>query len=361
MVLTQLGKVLQRGRRWLTAGTVALDVSDDGFTLLRLAGDRQGRQIVDFAAAPLPGDLIRNGVPQQPEAVGSFLRDLMEEEKILARDVAMALPLPCCEARVLMLPRAIPATGLRDAVRTALNGDERLPLPLSKSVMGILPLAPQATRQPVLMVLCLRQNLERWIHTVAAAGLELRQVGCTSVSLLQLLERHREHQAEHSGAENLVAVLDMQPQETQVILILGGVPEYMGTLPAVPDPKLRELMQQAQDDEDEIDIDGDEDFAALVDLKPLNLQSSRDVVWELIQVAEFLRQKRQGAVMSQVFLTGPGSIYPDIAEQIGSQCGWPTALLDPCGMLQISPPLPRGFPVGAALSSLLATAAAGAS
>lgn len=361
MVLTQLGNALQHGRRWLTAGTVALDVSDDGFTVLRLAGDRTERQILDFAAAPLPGDLIRNGVPQQPEAVGSFLRDLMEEENIPARDVAMALPPPCCEARLLMLPRGIPVAGLREAVRTTLNDDERLPLSLSQSVMGTLPLAAQATGQPVLMVLCLRQNLERWIHTIAAAGLELRQVGCTSASLLQLLEDHRAGHAEKPGSAELVAVLDMQAQETRIILALGGLPEYMGTLPAVPDPNLRELMQQAQDDEDEIDADEDEDFATLVDLKPLNLQSSRDVVWEFIQVVEFLRQRHQGLVVSQVFLTGPGSVYPGIAEQIGGQCGWPTTLLDPCEMLQIATPLPRGFPAGAALASLLAMAAAGAS
>ena len=372
MVLKQLGGVLHRGRRWLTAGTVAMDASDEGITLLRLNGNSQERHIAAFAAAPLPGNLIKNGIPQRPEAVGSFLRDFMEEEEIAAQDVALVLPQPCCHTRVLTLPHGLPATVLKEAIRTTLDGDERLPVPLNQAVIGTLPLTssgtttvgpgagrrgegsePETMEQSVLVVLCLRQTLEHWIHTIAAAELALRQVGHASVGLLQLLDRHCHH---HDSAD-MVAVLDLQPRDTRIILVLGGIPEYMGTLPAVPDPKLRELMQHVQEDEGESDGDEAEDFATLAGLKPLNVQSCRDVVWEFIQAAEFLRQQHHGVVISQVLLTGPGSIYPGIAEQIGRQCGWPTTLLDPCPMLRIPPPLPLGFPLGAALAPLLAMAA----
>ena len=344
MVLDQLSDRLQRARRWLTATTVAMETSDQGVVVLRMVPPRTGQspQITDCAVAALPEGFITAGVPQEPQALGHFIRDLLEEEEIPVRDVALDLPSACCQARLLRLPAAIPTPALPRLVRQ-LGIDEEFPMALGQAQVATLPFSPEAGTglQPVLVIGCERSMVAAWLQTMAAAGLTLRRLGWSQTTLLRALQGLQPL----FGERELVGLLDLQPRTSWLTLVLDGVPRTMTSLPSLPDPGFHQRLQQQLDGE-EPGPDGD--------LPPLDPQASQALAWALINTVE-AAQQHHGA-MAQLYLVGPGSAYPHIAEQIAGQSGWPTALLDPMALLRVRHPLPPEAVVGSAMAQLVTTA-----
>jgi len=348
MVVDQLADRLQRARRWLTATTVAMEVSDQGVVVLRMASSGKGRapQITDCAVAALPEGFITAGVPQEPQALGHFIRDLLDEADVPVRDVALDLPPTCCQARLLRLPDSIPSAALPRLVRQ-LGADEEFPMALRQSQIATLPLSPQAAAglQPVLLIGCGRSTVAAWVQTMAAAGLTLRRLGWAQTTLLRALQGLQPL----FGALELVGLLDLQPGTSWLTLVLDGVPYAMTSLPSLPDPGFHQRLQQQLDGE-EPDPDGH--------LPPLNPQASHGLVWALINVVEAAQQRHGHAHMAQLYLVGPGSAHPRIAEQIADQSGWPTALLDPMALLNVHHPLPPEAVVGSAMARVVTAAMA---
>ena len=346
MVLDQLVDRFQRARRWLTATTVAMEASDQGVVVLRMvpSGKGQAPQITDFTVAALPEGFITAGVPQEPQALGHFIRDLLDEGDIPVRDVALDLPPPCCQARLLRLPETIPAAALPQLVRK-LATEKGLPTALGQGEITTLPLAPQTSEglQPVLLIGCERSTVAAWIQTMAAAGLALRRLGWAQTTLLQALQGLQPL----FGNLELVGLLDLQPETSWLTLVLDGVPYAMTCLPGLPDPDFHQRLQQHLEGE-EPGPDGN--------LLPLNLQASQALVWTLIDAVETAQQHHGHAHMAQLYLAGPGSAYPRIAEQIAEQSGWPTALLDPMALLNVHHPLPPEAVVGSTMAQLVTTA-----
>lgn len=346
MVLDQLADRLQRTRRWLTATTVAMEVSDQGVVVLRMvpSGKGQPPQITDCAVAALPEGFITAGVPQEPQALGHFIRDLLEEGDVPVRDVVLDLPSICCQARLLQLPDGIPAAALPRLVRQ-LGTDEHFAPALHQAQIATLPFSPQTATglQPVLVICCERSTVAAWIQTMAAAGLTLRRLGWAQTTLLRALQGLQPL----FGELELVGLLDLQPRTSWFTLVLDGVPYAMISLPSLPDSGFHQRLQQQLDGE-EPGPDGN--------LLPLNPQASHALVWALINAVETAQQRHGHGHMAQLYLVGPGSAYPRIAEQIADQSGWPTAPLDPMALLQVRHPLPPEAVVGSAMAQLVTTA-----
>lgn len=346
MVLDHFADRFQRTRRWLTATTVAMEASDQGVAVLRMAPSGKGHapQITDCAVAALPEGFITAGVPQEPEALGHFIRDLLDEGDVPVRDVALDLPPPCCQARLLRLPETIPAAALPQLMRK-LGTDEGFSMALRQAQIATLPFSPQAATglQPVLLIGCERSTVAAWIRTMAAAGLTLRRLGWAQTTLLQALQGLQPL----FGNLELVGLLDLQPETGWLTLVLDGVPYAMTSLPGLPDPDFHQRLQQQLEGE-EPGPDGN--------LLPLDLQASQTLVWTLIDAVETAQQHHGHAHMAQLYLAGPGSAYPRIAQQIAEQSGWPTALLDPMALLNVHHPLPPEAVVGSAMARLVTTA-----
>ena len=346
MVLDQLADRLQRARRWLTATTVAMEVSDQGVVVLRMVSPGKGHapQITDCTVAALPEGFITAGVPQAPQALGHFIGDLLEEGDIPVRDVVLDLPSICCQARLLRLPDGIPAAALPRLVRQ-LGADGGFPLALQQSQIATLSFSPQAGTglQPVLVICCQRSTVAAWIQTMAAAGLTLRRLGWAQTTLLQALQGLQPL----FGELELVGLLDLQPQASWLTLVLDGVPYAITSLPGLPDSGFHQRLQQQLEGE-ELSPEGN--------LLPLDPQASHALVRALIDAVETAQQGHGHGHMAQLYLVGPGSAYPRIAEQIGDQSGWPTALLDPMALLQVRHPLPPEAVVGSAMAQLVTTA-----
>ena len=346
MVLDQLADRLQRTRRWLTATTVAMEVSDQGVVVLRMvpAGKGQAPRITDCAVAALPEGFITAGVPQEPEALGHFIRDLLDEGDVPVRDVALDLPPPCCQARLLRLPDSIPPPALPRLVRK-LGTEEGFPMALRHGQIATLPFSPEAAAgwQPVLLIRCGHSTVTAWIETMAAAGLTLRRLSWAQTTLLRAFQGLQPL----FGNLELVGLLDLQPETGWLTLVLDGVPYAMTSLPGLPDPEFHQRLQQQLEGE-EPGPDGN--------LLPLDLPASQPLVWALIDVVETAQQRHGHAHMAQLYLAGPGSAYPRIAEQIADQSGWPTALLDPMALLNVHHPLPPEAVVGSAMARLVTTA-----
>ena len=349
MVLDHLADRFQRTRRWLTATTVAMEASDQGVAALRMAPSWKGHapRIVDCAVAALPEGFITAGVPQEPEALGHFIRDLLEEGEIPVRDVVLDLPAPCCQARLLRLPEAIPPAALPQLVRR-LDTGEAWPTALRNGAIAVLPLAPQvaAAGHPVLLVGCERSTVAAWIHTMAAAGLSLRRLGWTRTTLLQALQGLQPL----FGHQELVALLDLQPETSWLTLVLDGAPCAMTSLPGLPDPDFYQRLHHHLEGEEP-----DPEEALL----PLNPHASQPLTWALMDAVETVQRHHGQAPMAQLYLVGPGSAYPRIALQIADHSGWPTALLDPMALLNIQHPLPPEAVSGSAMAPLVTTAMEG--
>ncbi|WP_034417438.1 hypothetical protein, partial [Candidatus Synechococcus spongiarum] len=224
-----------------------------------------------------------------------------------------------------------------------LAADGQFPMALRQSQVATLPFSPQAGTglHPVLVIGCERSTVAAWLQTMAAAGLTLRRLGWSSTTLLRAFQGLQPL----FGERELVGLLDLQPRTSRLILVLDGAPRTMASLPGLPDPGFYQRLQQRLEGE-EPGTDGD--------LPPLDPQASQALTWALINTVETAQQRR--GTMAQLYLVGPGSAYPHIAEQIADQSGWPTALLDPMALLRVRHPLPPEAVAGSAMAQLVTTA-----
>ena len=106
----QLLKPLNRTR-------VALCAAHGQLTVLEHRSIDAGLQLLSWQHVPLAPDLVHQGIPQQPEALGDLIGDLLLQGGIQAPGATALVPPPAVVLRLLELPADLAAAGHADAWR----------------------------------------------------------------------------------------------------------------------------------------------------------------------------------------------------------------------------------------------------
>ena len=216
----RLSPLRQQLLKPLIRSRVALSVAHDQLTLLthRTAGGCL--ELESWQQVPLPPDLLHMGVPQQPEALGDLIGDLLLQGGIQAPGATALVPAPAVVLRLLDLPAGLAAAG-GDAedLLSWLQPHEaalELPFPLEQASLNL-----QRRGSRWLAAFTAQDCLDRWIDAVAIAGLELYGLEPEALAVERLLPRALADQP----ADQWCGCLDLQGPSWQLMLWQGDAPQ----------------------------------------------------------------------------------------------------------------------------------------
>jgi Tfp pilus assembly PilM family ATPase len=281
---------------------VLLELGDQAITALAL---RHG-QVVWLERIPLPEGLCQGGEPQQPEALGDLIGDLLIERGWALAHVRALLPAAASHCRLVEWPDgqwpADPDTALLER-----QDQLALPVPLQDADRRLVPLALE--RPTSLLVAVPADLLEAWIAVFATAGVALDGLEAATLCLCRGLEPL----LREAPSDQLTALVELGSQTSQLLLVRDGLPVYERCWPAALE------------------------HAALAQ--------------QIRQCLSFWRMQDPGAAGLQVLLHGPRAAAPGWAEAQET----PVLVVDPLALGWLQPaevPPSSAAPAGVELLGL---------
>lgn len=281
MVLAGVQERLAPLQAWLFPRRVLLELGDQAITAMAL---RHG-QVVWLERIPLPEGLCQGGDPQQPEALGDLIGDLLIERGWALAHVRALLPAAASHCRLVQWPGGQwPADP--EAVLLERQEPLALPVPLQEADLRLVPLALEPPTS--LLVAVPADLLEAWIAVFATAGVALDGLEAAPLCLCRGLEPL----LRDAPADQLTALVELGAQASQLLLVRQGLPVYERRWPAALEP------------------------AALAA--------------QIRQCLSFWRQQDPGAADLQVLLHGPLAAAPGLATAL--ELDAPAMVVDPLAL-----------------------------
>ncbi len=206
---------------WLFPRRVLLELGDQAITALAL---RHG-QVVWLERIPLPEGLCQGGEPQQPEALGDLIGDLLIERGWALAHVRALLPAAASHCRLVQWP-CLQWPADPEAVLLERQEQLALPVPLQEADLRLVPLALEPPTS--LLVAVPADLLEAWIAVFATAGVALDGLEAAPLCLCHGLEPLLRDAPSHQ----LTALVELGAQASQLLLVRQGLPVYERRWPA---------------------------------------------------------------------------------------------------------------------------------
>ena len=264
---------------------ITVDVDSNAVRVLETRGNRVHR----WATAPLETGVVTDGVVRDPEALGNQLKQLMADNGMNGRTVTLSIGGLYSVCRLLDL-RAQTGMTLDQAIEEAVPGEEmRLQYQLLES---------DGLNTRALVLGCPLSALDDQAAVLGSAGLAATAIELKGMALTRAVDR------------NFAAVLNVDQDTVDLVLVSGGVPRMMRTL-VFPS-------------------DGADQAHGLYVAQALELTMS-------FYESRYSDHPLPGDV--PIFLVGTGSWDPSIASELQDRFDNPIEELDP--PLEVPPHFPR--------------------
>ncbi|MFM7635972.1 MAG: hypothetical protein ACKO7Z_10435 [Cyanobacteriota bacterium] len=190
---------------------------------------------------PLPPGTCRQGQPQEIEAIGDLIGDLLLELNLAGAKVSACLPLQACHWRVVSWPHGqMPESGSTEL--RLLAPDLGIPWTLSDVYLAVEPLPGTPARS--LLVAAPRRLVDGWVEVFELAGVQFQRLLPAQVCEWQMLAPAGTRTADEDQERWF---LELKRDYARLWLLAAGVPCADWTLPGQRrrdglDPQLEEAL-----------------------------------------------------------------------------------------------------------------------
>jgi hypothetical protein len=207
---------------------VSLYIDDASIRLLEIKGQR-AKKWADLSLEP---GLIKGSVVLQEAEVAKRIKQLLKDHKVRTRKVFLGFSGLHSLTRPAVLPE-MPATMLGEAITR--EARRVLPVSLDQLYLSWSYLPSPKMRVKVLIVGVPRKTADSLVKTLRLAGLEPRRMGIKPLILAKM------------APLNTAILIDSQPNEFDIIIMINGVPQPIRTVPfpekaLSPDEKLEMII-----------------------------------------------------------------------------------------------------------------------
>ena len=216
----------------MAAPPVGLDITSTALVAVTLKRKGKAYAVTSRAESPLAPGIVVDGEVHDADALGAALKAFWTEHSIKDKQVAIGVANQRCITRVVEKVRI---KGNRKRLREAISFDvaEHLPIPLEEAVWDFHTVdrwksedtGTEMERHVVVMVY--RESVERYRDAVTAAGLKVARIDLNAFALMRagLPAVKLALQAEEADDDPVVALLDVGPTSTNVVISRGDICE----------------------------------------------------------------------------------------------------------------------------------------
>lgn len=323
--------------------TLGLDINSNTISVIQMEKTKTDLKVSRFASTLTPPDIVREGLLNDPEAVGQAIRELVESTGLQVKGknrprINVAIPGQAVVIRLLSVPSSMPAYELNDVVRQeAINN---LPFSLDEAnldwsvVPGTQRTDPDGVEREDLILSAIQKVIvESYIRMAQASGLELGVLDVTSLSCLRSLSN-----AGYIGNDTpLSLVVNIRQDATDIVLVNRSIPLFTRSV-------LLGLETVAEAISRSIDASLEEALSLLPKVQMLGVPTVDPRLGQAAQVArsvfgdltaevgrslEFYMSQVGMVQVDQVIVCGPGTLAPDLAQFVSNRLNLKAIIANP--------------------------------
>jgi len=182
--------------------------------------------VLRYHEVPLPAGAAKSGEVRETHTVASALKRLWSEGGFKSKHVVLGMGNQRVIARDLAMPK-MPLAQIREALPFQVQ--DMLPMPVSDSLLDFYPISEgDGENGPVingLLVAAAKQSVLANVEAVLLAGLTPIDVDLIPFALTRLRSRD-------NGGPETIALVDVGSSTTNVVIVIGGVPQFVRIIPA---------------------------------------------------------------------------------------------------------------------------------
>jgi type IV pilus assembly protein PilM len=221
----------------MAARIVGVDIGSTTIRAVELENPLKGKtQVLRHHEVALPAGAAVSGEVLETQTVASALRQLWSQGKFSTKNVVLGMGNQRVFARDLSLPKMSPVQ-LRESL--PFHVQDMLPMPVADALLDFYPISESTGEQGEmvngLLVAAVKDNVLANVGAFTAAGLNVLDVDLIPFALTRIFTRG-------VTTGHSVAIVHVGATTTNVVVTIGGVPQFVRIIPSGGDDINRALV-----------------------------------------------------------------------------------------------------------------------
>lgn len=292
--------------------------------------NRPTARIVRYGEVALPEGSVRRGEVLEIGTVATALRRLWANSGFRTKDVVLGIGGPRVLSRDLSVPAA-PLAQIRESL--PFHVQDLLPVPVAEAILDFYPLSEsQGESGRVvngLLVAAIKEAVSANVAAVTRAGLRPVQVDLIPFALVRALA---------SRGRGLTAMVSIGANTTNIVLVEGGVPQFVRIVPSGGDDITRAISTRLELSPGQSETAKRELGLVSQAVRPEH-RAVAEVIFEvggeqvnaIRNTLTYYVNSKPGAVVEQIVLSGGGSRLAGLPRALAELTGIPVVEAEPAG------------------------------
>lgn len=201
---------------------VGLDIGATGIRAAEVTATRKGPKLMRYHSVSLPSGVLQRGEVVEPQVITSALKTLWKQGRFSTNRVVLGIGNDKVIARELTVQNA-PLPIIRESLPFLVH--DLLPVPVADAILDFYPVSDAGHGQVQgLLVAAMKEGVLATIDAVRRAKLEPQSVDFVPFAISRAL-------LPVADADHAVAVVDVGAHTTSVVIVSGGVPQFVRIIP----------------------------------------------------------------------------------------------------------------------------------
>lgn len=327
---------------------IGVEIATDRINIVQVGRKGNQYKLNKYCSKEIPEGIFQEGKITDSPALAELIEDMIRENKISSKKVATAVPMREAIIRIIPIPAELSPEEAQDLV---LNHEAALYLPYPREEVDIdfQPLGPFVDDDGIdkikVLLVATRQDITNaYRETFQQAGLQLDVLEINSFSLIRTIRE----QLRQFVAQEAAVLVDIEFDNTEIAIIVEGVPQFSRTVPIgmyqmhtalaqamnLPTTRNIELLQDITIPNTPMDTQGTGATHINPGMASL-LRVLGELIEELRRSISFYSNQANEVEIAQILLAGPGSAIGQIDEFFTQKLSFPTTPVDPMTALSI--------------------------
>ena len=327
---------------------IGIEINSQKINIAQISKQGQQYKLIKNVSADIPSGVYEDGQIVDSLTLSELIKDTLKANKITAKQVSTAVPMREAIIRVIPVPAELDEAELKDMVLVHEAG-MYLPYPreevdLDYAKLGYFMDEDGIEKVNVLLVATRKEITDLYTEIFEQAELEVRVLEINSFALIRTIRE----QLRQFGSKEAVVLVDLEFDNTEIAIIVEGVPQFSRTVP-IGTYQMRAAFSQAMnlpvtggteifhdlDVLDGIDDSTELDTSQIESGQAALLKILGELTEELSRSINFYINQSEDLEIAQLLLAGPGAGIKQVDEFFTQKLNLPTMKIDPIAALGV--------------------------
>jgi len=308
---------------------VGLDIGSSSVKLVQLKEKKGGYQLVAFGAAPLPPEAIVDGALMNSAAIVQAIQELVAQQKVKARDVAIGVRGHSVIIKKISLPR-MSQEELDESIQW--EAEQYIPFDVKDVNIDTQILTPEADaagQMDVLLVAAKKDMINDYTSVCAEAGLTATVVDVDAFAVQNAFEKNYE-----SSATDTVVLINVGAAVSNINVISRGATTFTRDITMGGNAFTEEIQKQLNISYDEAEAlkvggQGESDAVVPQEVERVIQGVAEQMGGEIQRSLDFYASTAADGKIGKVYLSGGTARVPALFKVVEARANVPVEILNP--------------------------------